>query len=133
MIGLFLLVEFSNLHGSVELFCTQGAITTFALRRLLLLECCQVSQVEGHVESQVDRVDACCHQEEASQRMRPFGEKEKAEIPDAKRCKIQRDVKKSVDKVIYNNFSSLINNPIVHRAGSGREARFATSLRQRLS
>ena len=38
-------------------------------------------------------------------------EKEK-EIPDAKRCKIQRDVKKSVDKVIYENFRSLSNNHI---------------------
>ena len=37
---------------------------------------------------------------------------EKAGIPDAKRCKIQRDVKKSVDRVIYDNFSSLSNNQI---------------------
>ena len=34
-------------------------------------------------------------------------EKEKAEIPDAKRCKIQRDVRQSVDKAIYDNFRSL--------------------------
>ena len=39
-------------------------------------------------------------------------EKEKVEIPDAKRCKAQRDVKKSVDKVIYDNFRSLNNNQI---------------------
>ena len=38
-------------------------------------------------------------------------EKEKA-ILDAKRCKIQRDVKKSVDKAIYDNFRGLSNNQI---------------------
>ena len=44
--------------------------------------------------------------------MRPPLEKEKAETPDANRCKIQRDVKKNVDKAIYVNFRSLSNNQI---------------------
>ena len=71
-------------------------------------------------------------------------EKDKAKIPDAKRCKVafvskhrenkKSDVKKSADKVIYDNFSNLGNNqidlhryhrrlhpfrPLVSRQGSG--------------
>ena len=37
-------------------------------------------------------------------------EKQKDEIPDAKRLKNQRDVKKSVDMAICDNFRSLSNN-----------------------
>ena len=39
-------------------------------------------------------------------------EKEKAKIPDAERCKIQHDVKKSVGKAICDIFRSLGNNQI---------------------
>ena len=39
-------------------------------------------------------------------------EKEKALIPDTKRCKSQRDAKKNVDKAIYDNFRSLSNYQI---------------------
>ena len=46
-------------------------------------------------------------------------EKEKAEIPEAKRCKIQRDVKKSVNKSIHDNFGSLSNNQIYIKIRNG--------------
>ena len=39
-------------------------------------------------------------------------EKEKAETPDANRCKSQLDVKKNVDKAIYDHFTSLSHNQI---------------------
>ena len=39
-------------------------------------------------------------------------EKEKALIPDTKRCKSPRDAKKNVDKAIYDNFRSLSNYQI---------------------
>ena len=44
--------------------------------------------------------------------MRPPLEKEKAETPDANRCKSQLDVKKNVDKAIYDHFRSLSHNQI---------------------
>ena len=76
------------------------------------------SHVEVQVESHENEAEACRRPKTLPGSATTL-EKEKAEIPRAKCCKIQCDVKKHVDRAIYDNVRSLSNNQIYIKIRDG--------------
>ena len=74
-----------------------GAITTFAFRGLLLLSTTMLPKSKAKSSRKSIELKLAVIKRKLPENATTW-EKEKAEIPDAKRCKIQRDVKKSVDR-----------------------------------